>query len=58
MEFLKKLPVSAHFKDIKDKWKEEGSFAIKAPTGSGNHWESLYFPHRKIGEGKNINRST
>ena len=35
MEFLKKLPVSAHFKDIKDKWKEEGSFAIKAPTGSG-----------------------
>ena len=35
MEFLNKLPVSAHFQEIKEKWSQTGSFAIKAPTGSG-----------------------
>ena len=35
MEFLNQLPFSAHFSEIKEKWSETGSYAIKAPTGSG-----------------------
>ena len=35
MEFLNQLPFTAHFSEIKEKWSETGSYAIKAPTGSG-----------------------
>ena len=35
MDFLNQLPVSAHFLEIKERWSQDGSFAIKAPTGSG-----------------------
>ena len=34
MEFLNQLPVSTHFREIKEMWNQVGSFAIKAPTGS------------------------
>ena len=35
MDFIKELPISSHYEEIRDWWFKYGSFAIKSPTGSG-----------------------
>jgi len=35
VEFLKDLPISAHFEEFRQKWEQHSQFAIKSPTGSG-----------------------
>ena len=52
MEFLNKLPVSAHFQKIKEKWSQTGSFAIKAPTGSGNPGNTLLLLNERLIKGR------
>ena len=59
MEFLNQLPVSAHFLEIKESGVKTGSFAIKAPTGSGKSLGiPLTLPQERLSSGKNIGRST
>ena len=53
MEFLNQLPVSTHFREIKEMWNQVGSFAIKAPTGSGKSLGiPLLFLKERLVEGR------
>ncbi len=53
MEFVNNLPISFHFKEIREFWSKELNFAIKAPTGSGKSLGlPLFLSKQKLVEGK------
>jgi ATP-dependent helicase HrpB len=55
MEFLKDLPISAHFEEFRQKWEQNTQFAIKSPTGSGKSLGlPLYLLEQELVGGKII----